>query len=330
MAKNRIIRLTESDLHNMVMEAVNEWLKEPSPEQLKLLQMDKDCKNYDNLNRLPDVTKGNFSKHPALTAQEDDDDNILMNGVRHGVKGIKYGTLQSGNDAMDDYLKNESVRLSETEFHSLITESVKQALREMEGFDTYVGNYRDLGTASGLRSFSDVKRMYDQLGRYVNSGKSDWDFLHMEDWTKFVNRLRQIPTDMRFLSGDIEDPELSARVDDFVKKANMIPYPDLSVSSNSSFGDKTNDVRGVLNYAYQLYGGFIDYLQSTHEGGDMKQQDVANDWDKFDKVRNQNAIERKPGEDVMDFIQANNPFSHNKGNALKRYDRAMNKINGGE
>ena len=224
--------------------------------------------------------------------------------------------------------KRKIIRLTESDLHNMITESVKQALKEMEGFDTYVGNYRDLGTASGLRNFSDVERMYDQLGRFVNSDKSDWDFLHMEDWTEFVNRLRQIPTDMKFRSGNIEDKELSARVDDFVKKANMIPYPDLSVSSNSSFVDKAQDVKGVLNYAYQVYGDFIDYLLSTHEGGDMKQQDIANDWDKFDKVKNQNAMKRKAGEEVMDFIQANDPFSHNKGNALRRYDDAMNKING--
>ena len=224
--------------------------------------------------------------------------------------------------------KRQIIRLTESDLHNMIKESVKQALKEMEGFDTYVGNYRDLGTASGLRNFSDVERMYDQLGRFVNSDKSDWDFLHMEDWTEFVNRLRQIPTDMKFRSGNIEDKELSARVDDFVKKANMIPYPDLSVSSNSSFVDKAQDVKGVLNYAYQVYGDFIDYLLSTHEGGDMKQQDIANDWDKFDKVKNQNAMKRKAGEEVMDFIQANDPFSHNKGNALRRYDDAMNKING--
>ena len=215
--------------------------------------------------------------------------------------------------------KRQIIRLTESDLHNMITESVKQALKEMEGFDTYVGNYRD---------FSDVERMYDQLGRFVNSGKSDWDFLHMEDWTEFVNRLRHIPSDMKFRSGDIEDKELSARVDDFVKKANMIPYPDLSVSSNSSFVDKAQDVKGILNYAYQLYGDFIDYLRSTHDGGDMKRQDMANDWDKFDKVRSQNAMKRKSGEEVMDFIQANDPFSHNKGNALRRYDNAMNKING--
>lgn len=223
--------------------------------------------------------------------------------------------------------KRQIIRLTESDLHNMITESVKQALKEMEGFDTYVGNYRDLGTASGLRDFSDVKRMYDQLGRFINSGKSDWDFLHMEDWTEFVNRLRHIPNDMKFRSGDIEDQELSARVDDFVKKANMIPYPDLSVSSNSSFVDKAQDVKGILNYAYHLYGDFIDYLRSTHDGGDMKQQDMANDWDKFDKVKNQNAMKRKSGEEVMDFIQANDPFSHNKGKALRRYDSAMNKIN---
>ena len=224
--------------------------------------------------------------------------------------------------------KRQIIRLTESDLHNMITESVKQALKEMEGFDTYVGNYRDLGPASGLRDFSDVEKMYDQLGRFVNSDKSDWDFLHMEDWTEFVNRLRHIPSDMKFRSGDIEDKELSARVDDFVKKANMIPYPDLSVSSNSSFVDKAQDVKGILNYAYQLYGDFIDYLRSTHEDGDMKQQDMANDWDKFDKVRSQNAMKRKSGEEVMDFIQANDPFSHNKGKALRRYDNAMNKING--
>ena len=224
--------------------------------------------------------------------------------------------------------KRQIIRLTESDLHNMITESVKQALKEMEGFDTYVGNYRDLGTASGLRDFSDVEKMYDQLGRFVNSDKSDWDFLHMEDWTEFVNRLRHIPSDMKFRSGDIEDKELSARVDDFVKKANMIPYPDLSVSSNSSFVDKAQDVKGILNYAYQLYGDFIDYLRSTHDGDDMKQKDMANDWDKFDKVRSQNAMKRKSGEEVMDFIQANDPFSHNKGKALRRYDNAMNKING--
>ena len=224
--------------------------------------------------------------------------------------------------------KRQIIRLTESDLHNMITESVKQALKEMEGFDTYVGNYRDLGTASGLSDFSDVERMYDQLGRFINSDKSYWDFLHMEDWTNFVNRLRRIPTYMKFRSGDIEDKELAARVDDFVKKANMIPYPDLSVSSNSSFVDKAKDVKDVLNYAYQLYGDFIDYLRSTHDGGDMKQQDMANDWDKFDKVRSQNAMRRKSGEEVMDFIQDNDPFSHNKGRALRRYDNAMNKING--
>lgn len=215
--------------------------------------------------------------------------------------------------------KRQIIRLTESDLHNMITESVKQALKEMEGFDTYVGNYRD---------FSDVERMYDQLGRFINSGKSYWDFLHMEDWTNFVNRLRHIPTYMKFRSGDINDPELSAHVDDFVKKANMIPYPDLGVSSNSSFVDKAKDVKGVLNYAYQLYGDFIDYLRSTHDGGNMKQKDMANDWDKFDKVKNQNAMKRKSREEVMDFIQANDPFSHNKGKALRRYDNAMNKING--
>ena len=224
--------------------------------------------------------------------------------------------------------KRQIIRLTESDLHNMITESVKQALKEMEGFDTYVGNYRDLGTASGLSDFSDVERMYDQLGRFINSDKSYWDFLHMENWTNFVNRLRQIPTYMKFRSGDIEDKELAARVDDFVKKANMIPYPDLSVSSNSSFVDKAKDVKGVLNYAYKLYGDFIDYLRSTHDSGDMKQKDMANDWDKFDKVKSQNAMKRKSGEDVMDFIQANDPFSHNKGKALRRYDNAMNKING--
>ena len=223
--------------------------------------------------------------------------------------------------------KKQIIRLTESDLHNMITESVKQALKEMEGFDTYVGNYRDLGTASGLSDFSDVERMYDQLGRFINSDKSYWDFLHMENWTNFVNRLRQIPTYMKFRSGDIEDKELAARVNDFVKKANMIPYPDLSVSSNSSFVDKAKDVKGVLNYAYQLYGDFIDYLRSTHDSGDMKQKDMANDWDKFDKVKSQNAMKRKSGEDVMDFIQSNDPFSHNKGRALRRYDNAMNKIN---
>lgn len=224
--------------------------------------------------------------------------------------------------------KRQIIRLTESDLHNMITESVKQALKEMEGFDTYVGNYRDLGTASGLRDFSDVERMYDQLGRFINSDKPDWYFLHMEDWTNFVNRLRHIPTDMKFRSGDIEDKELAAHVDDFVKKANMIPYPDLGVSSNSSFVDKAKDVKGVLNYAYQLYGNFIDYLRSTHDSGDMKQKDMANDWDKFDKVKNQNAMKRKSGEEVMDFIKDNDPFSHNKGRALRRYDNAMNKING--
>lgn len=224
--------------------------------------------------------------------------------------------------------KRQIIRLTESDLHNMITESVKQALKEMEGFDTYVGNYRDLGTASGLSDFSDVERMYDQLGRFINSDKSYWDFLHMENWTNFVNRLRQIPTYMKFRSGDIEDKELAARVDDFVKKANMIPYPDLSVSSNSSFVDKAKDVKRILNYAYQLYGDFIDYLRSTHDGGNMKQKDMANDWDKFDKVRSQNAMKRKSGEEVMDFIQDNDPFSHNKGRALRRYDNAMNKING--
>ena len=224
--------------------------------------------------------------------------------------------------------KRQIIRLTESDLHNMITESVRQALNEMEGFDTYVGNYRDLGTASGLSDFSDVERMYDQLGRFVNSDKSYWDFLHMENWTNFVNRLRQIPTYMKFRSGDIEDKELAARVDDFVKKANMIPYPDLGVSSNSSFVDKAKDVKRILNYAYQLYGDFIDYLRSTHDGGNMKQKDMANDWDKFDKVKNQNAMKRKSGEEVMDFIQDNDPFSHNKGRALRRYDNVMNKING--
>lgn len=224
--------------------------------------------------------------------------------------------------------KRQIIRLTESDLHNMITESVKQVLKEMEGFDTYVGNYRDLGTASGLSDFSDVERMYDQLGRFINSDKSYWDFLHMENWTNFVNKLRQIPTYMKFRSGDIEDKELAARVDDFVKKANMIPYPDLGVSSNSSFVDKAKDVKRILNYAYQLYGDFIDYLRSTHDGGNMKQKDMANDWDKFDKVKNQNAMKRKSGEEVMDFIQDNDPFSHNKGRALRRYDNAMNKING--
>ena len=38
-------------------------------------------------------------------------------------------------------------------------------------------------------------------------------------------------------------------------------------------------------------------------------------------------MKRNSGEDVMDFIQSNDPFSHNKGRALRRYDNAMNKIN---
>ena len=55
--------------------------------------------------------------------------------------------------------------------------------------------------------------------------------------------------------------------------------------------------------------------------------ELVDSKDKFDKVKNQNATKRKSGEEVMDFIQANDPFSHNKGKALRRYDSAMNKIN---
>ena len=75
--------------------------------------------------------------------------------------------------------KKQIIRLTESDLHNMITESVKQALKEMEGFDTYVGNYRDLGTASGLSDFSDVERMYDQLSRFISSGKSYCDYLHM-------------------------------------------------------------------------------------------------------------------------------------------------------
>ena len=35
--------------------------------------------------------------------------------------------------------KRQIIRLTESDLHNMITESVKQALKEMEGFDTYVG-----------------------------------------------------------------------------------------------------------------------------------------------------------------------------------------------
>lgn len=219
------------------------------------------------------------------------------------------------------------IRLTESDLHRIVRESVSKLLKEMDTFSYDINDYRDIATTNGISGFSDVRRIYDELNRYLHSNKEDWDFLHLTDWANFINRLKDVPQRMRFetskrsgVSQDVYD-----KVVEFAKNAEKIPHPDLWVGSNTSFAEKAESVKGSLEYAYKVYGDFIDYLVSTHENADMKQQDIEADWKKFDKTRNDLTNKMKNKGETEQLYRQNNPFSRSqKRNALKRYDIVAN------
>lgn len=185
------------------------------------------------------------------------------------------------------------LRLTEGDLHRIIKESVNKVLTEMEDFVYDVNDYRDLGTTSGLKNFDEIFKSYNDIKRILNYPKDDWELLHMEDWTKFFNRLRDKAEQMRFQTSykGNANPEDYKRIETFVEEVRSIPYPDLYTSSNSGFGEKSNSVRNCLKQAYRVFGDFIDYFVSKHEDKDMKQQDINADWAKFDKTR-QNFLDK--------------------------------------
>ena len=231
------------------------------------------------------------------------------------------------NNRIDAYLdmNKKLIRLTESDLHKIIKESVNRIINEMEDFQYDCRDYRDLGTTIGLKGFSDVFKAYNNIKRILNYNIEDFDLLHLTDWIRFFDDLRYTAERFKFNNSSANEENL-IRCKEFEQDVYRIPYPDLRVSSKTSFVEKAENIRKSLEYAYRIYGDFIDYLVSKHENGEMKQQDIDADWTKFDKTR-QNFVKRnKEQADDASFERRlkNRGFSANVKNPLRRYDIAAN------
>lgn len=223
-------------------------------------------------------------------------------------------------------MRKNRIRLTEADLHRIVENSVKIVLNEMEDFKYDISDYRDIGSTSNIRYFSEIQDCYKQLNAIINSNKSNWDFLHMENWDDFIRELKDAARRMKFYSQDYVSPEDKVKIEQFIKDVDRIPYPDLSVSSNTSFVEKAESVKKIIKIAYNLFDDFINYFLSKHDSGDMKQQDIDADWAKFDKTRLQRDANNKSRGEADQFLRNFNPYSLNMGNPLSRYNRAMEKL----
>lgn len=210
-------------------------------------------------------------------------------------------------------------RKDKTKIKKIVNEVLKRHINE---------NYRDLGTTSNLTYYYEIFNLRDRMRRCLNRMDDEFEFLHSEDWIKFFNRLRSIPSSVLFYSKDNENaiPDVIDKLEDFVNKCQQIPYPNLSTASNSSFVDKANNIAKCLKYAYKLYDDFIDYLVSRHEENDLKAKDIDSDWLDFENDRQKfiDDTRERADTDAL-YRRALNPFSrNNKGTALKRYNAVIN------
>lgn len=230
-------------------------------------------------------------------------------------------------------MKKKLIRLTESDLHKIIKESVRNVLNEMDDFSYDINTYRDIGTTSGLKGFNKIFDKYKEIKRilsnYNNSkdDRKDWDLLHMCDWYKFFNTIHSLPRDMRFKTGDENvTSEDYSKIEEFVKSSDNIPYPNLSSYSNSSFVDKSKDIIDKLKYAYRVYSDFIDYFLSKHESGYMKDSDIDADWKMFDKTRQEFLDKTKHEADFDGFERSMKDYGFKKNlkNPLRRYDIVSN------
>ena len=221
------------------------------------------------------------------------------------------------------------IRLTESDIHRIVKESVQRVLNEMDDFVYDVSDYRDLGTTLGIEGFSELNRLFGQLKRYVGSVSDDFGFLHAEDWSSFIDMLKECPRRMLFKTTQKGNADKTAEsaLKELVFKTSKIEYPDLWTSSNSSFADKAKSIKKTLKTAYKFYSDFIDYLVSAHDNPSMKRQDMDVDWKKFDKTRasflDRSKKDAEFGRSVRAFKNAG--FSNNfKRGALSRADIVAN------
>jgi hypothetical protein len=206
------------------------------------------------------------------------------------------------------------MKISRNKLMEMIRKSVQKVLNE-----------RDLGTSVGLKRFDAILDTYNNIKKLLNSKASDWDFLHMTDWGKVFNNLRDTQRFMLWDCGTNE--EIKAKCKEFDKNVHEIPYPDMLIASNSSFADKTESIKKSLMCAYRVYNDFIDYLVSKHESGELKQQDIDADWAEFDNRKKKMIDASKlDAYDGMVHRQLKNGFGRdvNYPDPLKRYDIVAN------
>ena len=98
-----------------------------------------------------------------------------------------------------------------------------------------------------------INELYNEIEKLVNFNCSDWHYCHLKyNWEKYINSLREIPIK---LLGDYSTDIETRR---FVRKCSKIEYPMALKSKHISQTEMANALKGVLNYAYKIYGDYIN------------------------------------------------------------------------
>jgi len=98
-----------------------------------------------------------------------------------------------------------------------------------------------------------IQELYREIEKLLYFKCSDWHYCHLKyNWEKYINSLREIPIK---LLGDYSTDIETRR---FVRKCSKIDYPMSLKSKHISQTEMANALKGVLNYAYKIYGDYIN------------------------------------------------------------------------
>ena len=287
--------------------------------------------HYDNSLTLSDLHAIlNYAGIKSLSDGKYDSDKLKSYRVYSpNVLYDAYNKLKSKKAEKEKEMKKEPVQLSllfkegkdmkkviaESDLRNIIKECINKVLKE---------SYRDWVTSSNISyKGKEIEDIYNECKRYL-SIQDEWKLLHATDWVKFINRAKLVAEQLRFYSEKTSSSEDKVFLLKFSKQASRIQYPDLSVSSSSSFVDKAKDVRKSLSYILKLFGGCIDYFIDKHNNAEMRSQDIENDWNDFEKENNNRINDFKNRAEVRSFMRNHNSFNNNWKDALDRADIVAN------
>ena len=216
------------------------------------------------------------------------------------------------------------IRLTESELKKVITESVKRILKEDNNTFKYdCTDYRDIYTTCGIYGQHDFMRIYERLENFLKTSNStsDWEYLKLEEPMYLIKSVKHVTEYMLFKTKTKNEApqEVISLLKQLVDNVKNEETPDLWIG-RLPFGDIAKNIRNYLKQIYEIYSDFVDSLMELHENGEMKQQDIDADWEKYNRTI-QNDKEEQIEALYGELNHTTGAFRNNlKRTALTRYD----------